>query len=236
MPLRERCPDGRVFFNAGKDRSDGIEEGGSQSLSSVLVPPDGLNELRGGGRREADVHRLRILRSIRRRTSSQGSRFSVPASIAATRRPTSASQAVPAPGSDGPSMLPSNSAANSARAWRSSRRASARTGSHPDGWGLRRRGPAGRCAGPHRENWPEVGVPVPARHPPCWGPGATAFAQQPTWRSAVPRRWRRPAVGVPSASPRGRGPGRAGPARAPRSPPPPGFRGRWRRASSGTCP
>ena len=27
------------------------------------------------------------------------------------------------------------------------------------GWGLCRRGPAGRCAGPHRENWPEVGVP-----------------------------------------------------------------------------
>ena len=28
-------------------------------------------------------------------------------------------------------------------------------------WGLRRRGPPGRCAGPHRENWPEVGVPKP---------------------------------------------------------------------------
>ena len=25
-----------------------------------------------------------------------------------------------------------------------------------------------RCAGPHRENWPEVGVPVPARHLRCW--------------------------------------------------------------------
>ena len=61
-----------------------------------------------------------------------------------------------------------------------------RDGNRPDGWGLRRRGPAGRCAdrrsafqavlaplldgryavrgpvgggaGPHRENWPEVGV------------------------------------------------------------------------------
>ena len=54
-------------------------------------------------------------------------------------------------------------------------RGTRREGSHPDGWGLRRRGPAGRCADPHRENWPEVGVPVPARHPLCWGPGATAF-------------------------------------------------------------
>ena len=26
-------------------------------------------------------------------------------------------------------------------------------------WGLNRRGPVGRCAGPHRENWPDVGVP-----------------------------------------------------------------------------
>ena len=38
-------------------------------------------------------------------------------------------------------------------------RGTRREGSHPDGWGLRRRGPAGRCAGPHRENCPEVGVP-----------------------------------------------------------------------------
>ena len=29
-----------------------------------------------------------------------------------------------------------------------------REGSHPDGWGLCRRGPAGRCAGPYREDWP----------------------------------------------------------------------------------
>ena len=49
---------------------------------------------------------------------------------------------------------------------------------HPDGWGLCRRGPAGRCAGPHRENWPEVGVPVPERHPLCRGLGATAFSQR----------------------------------------------------------
>ena len=37
-----------------------------------------------------------------------------------------------------------------------------RDGNHPaDGWGLRRRDPPGRGAGPHRENWPEVGVPFP---------------------------------------------------------------------------
>ena len=41
---------------------------------------------------------------------------------------------------------------------------------HPDGCVVH----AFRCAsrsgaGPHRENWPEVGVPVPARHLDCWG-------------------------------------------------------------------
>ena len=46
---------------------------------------------------------------------------------------------------------------------------------HPDGCVAH----AFRCAsrsgaGPHRENCPEVGVPVPARHPLCWGPGAPA--------------------------------------------------------------
>ena len=40
------------------------------------------------------------------------------------------------------------------------KRRARREGSHPDdGCGLRRRGPAGRRAGPHRENWPGVGVP-----------------------------------------------------------------------------
>ena len=48
-------------------------------------------------------------------------------------------------------------------------RGTSREGSHPAGWGLRRRGPAGRCAGPHRENCPEVGVPLPAG--PCCRPG-----------------------------------------------------------------
>ena len=37
-----------------------------------------------------------------------------------------------------------------------------RDGSHFDDCGLRRRGPAGRGAGPHRENCPEVGVPLRA--------------------------------------------------------------------------
>ena len=37
-------------------------------------------------------------------------------------------------------------------------RGTRRDGSHPGSWGLRRGGPVGGGAGPHRENWPEVGV------------------------------------------------------------------------------
>ena len=46
----------------------------------------------------------------------------------------------------------------------------AERGGHPGGRGPSRRPPAAGGAGPHRENWPEVGVPVPARHLRCWGP------------------------------------------------------------------
>ena len=53
-----------------------------------------------------------------------------------------------------------------------------REGRHPDGWGLRGRGPAGRCAGPHREDWPEVGVPWPAGHDAGWGWRSTGRTAQ----------------------------------------------------------
>ena len=58
-------------------------------------------------------------------------------------------------------------------------RGTRREENHPDGWGLRRRGPAGRCAGPHRENWPEVGVPLrPAPSGPVGFTRGAAFSQQ----------------------------------------------------------
>ena len=50
------------------------------------------------------------------------------------------------------------------RARHISRGGTCREGSHPGGWGPSRRPPLAGCAGPHRENWPEVGVPVPARY------------------------------------------------------------------------
>ena len=71
-----------------------------------------------------------------------------------------------------------------------------REGSHPDGWGLRRRGPAGRCAGPHRRygvplrpapsgmgfprgaafSQPVRGGPLPARHAAAAAPPAARAA------------------------------------------------------------
>ena len=70
-----------------------------------------------------------------------------------------------------------------------------RDGSHPDDWGMRRRGPAGRCA-----DCPEVGVPLPA------GPSLPvgyAPSRESSRRlgSSPPRRCGplcRPEVGVPS--------------------------------------
>ena len=47
---------------------------------------------------------------------------------------------------------------------------SRREGGHPGDRDPSRRPPAAGCAGPHRENWPEVGVPLPVRHLRCWGP------------------------------------------------------------------
>ena len=61
-------------------------------------------------------HRPSTSRSIRRLASDHGSRRIVPASMASIRRSISASQAVSASGSTGPSRLASSSAATFARA------------------------------------------------------------------------------------------------------------------------
>lgn len=77
---------------------DGIQERATQNLSPRFVPADRVDQLLR--RRLADAnrarHRPRSSLSIRRFTSSQGSSFTVPASIAATRRAISASHAASA--------------------------------------------------------------------------------------------------------------------------------------------
>ena len=97
----------------------------------ILVPSNRRLELARGELKtlEPVFHRSRISFSIRRFTSSQGSRRAVPASIAETLRSISAAHAASASGSAGPSRLARISAASSARASTSRRRASARTAS-----------------------------------------------------------------------------------------------------------
>ena len=61
---------------------------------------------------------------------------------------------------------------------------------------LHRRGPTGRCAGPHRENCPEVGVPLPTGHLSQWGTrpgrshpdGGVLHRRGPAGRCAGPHR------------------------------------------------
>ena len=47
--------------------------------------------------------------------------------------------------------------------------------------GPSRRPPSAGCAGPHRENWPEVGVPLPARRS-AWWLGRRAPCSASAWR------------------------------------------------------
>ena len=121
----------RAFCNQRHRGGDSVEELGSKSASTLLVPVNRFGELFRGGLDTAELtrHRPRMSLSMRRFTSSQGSSRAVPDSIAATRRWISVAHAASASGSAGPSRLASISAASSARASTSSRRASARTAS-----------------------------------------------------------------------------------------------------------
>ena len=110
---------------------DCIVELCAKPATPFLVPPNRRLELGRGELKALDpaLHRPRISFSIRRFTSSQGSRSAVPDSMAETLRSISAAHAASASGSAGPSRLARISAASSARASTSSRRASARTAS-----------------------------------------------------------------------------------------------------------
>jgi len=95
----------------------------------LFVPLNRGSKLGGRrlGRAKTQSHLPRSSFSIRRLTSSHGSSSRVPASSACTRRLISASHAVAAPGSAGPSRLAKSSVASSARSERPRRKAFART-------------------------------------------------------------------------------------------------------------
>src|SRR5438128_355799 len=118
-------------LNQGHRLGHGIKELAAETWTPLLVPPNSVDQLvrRGLAGANRASHRSRISFSILRFTASQGSSWTVPASIAATRRVISTSHAASASGSAGPSRLASSSAASSARASTSSLRASARTAS-----------------------------------------------------------------------------------------------------------
>ncbi len=137
-PLNKQLPHGRParsrraafwMLTDQLDRaSDRVEEFATEARTLSIVPTNRLGQILR--RRFAEVndgHRPRISASIRRLTDSQGSSGAVPDSMAASRRSISVSQASSAWGSVGPERLPNNSAANSARAEVSNRRASTRT-------------------------------------------------------------------------------------------------------------
>ena len=91
LPAREPAlschADFRVPSNQINRPGDSVVEISTQTRSSLLIPPDrGCQLVRGGFAELERFHRPRRSRSIRRRTSSQGSRAIVPASIAAMRR------------------------------------------------------------------------------------------------------------------------------------------------------
>ena len=125
----------RAYFllclNEGCRLNDGINEFSTQPRPLPFVPLDGCGKLVACFFEISDCprHRRRMSFAIRRFALSHDSNVAVPASIERTRRWISFSQAESASGSAGPSRLASNSAASSARAFASSRRALASTDS-----------------------------------------------------------------------------------------------------------
>lgn len=127
-----RTWDDRADFGMLRDQLPGFaycsKEVRSETRPTFLIPSDRFPELvigfRGGAERPA--HRLRISRSTRRSTSSQGTSFTRPASMSSMRRATSAAQAASTSSSGSPSRLAISFAATSARSRVSSVKASAK--------------------------------------------------------------------------------------------------------------
>ena len=127
-----RTWDDRADFGMLRDQLPGFaycrKEVSSEPRPTFLIPSDRFPELligfRGGA--ERPDHRLRISRSTRRSTSSQGTSFTRPASMSSMRRATSAAQAASTSSSGSPSRLAISFAATSARSRVSSVKASAK--------------------------------------------------------------------------------------------------------------
>ena len=125
--LRDYRADFGMGANAGKGCVSRVQEFTAEPGSLGFVPSDRFPEFFGGRCTGKNLHRPRISLSIRRLTASQGSSSTVPPSMASTRRSISVAHAASASGSAGPSRLFRSSAASSARASISRRRASTRT-------------------------------------------------------------------------------------------------------------
>jgi hypothetical protein len=127
-----RTWDDRADFGMLCDQCPGFayrrKEVSSETRPTFLVPSDRFPEFvigfRGGAERPA--HRLRISRSTRRSTSSQGTSLTRPASMSSMRRSTSAAQAASTSSSGSPSRLAMSFAATSARSRVSNVKASAK--------------------------------------------------------------------------------------------------------------
>ena len=127
-----RSWDDRADFGMLRDQLPGFaycrKKVSSKTRPTFLIPSNRLPELvigfRGGAERPA--HRLRISRSTRRSTSSQGTSFTRPASMSSIRRATSAAHAASTSSSGSPSRLAISFAATSARSRVSRVKASAK--------------------------------------------------------------------------------------------------------------
>ena len=150
----------RLRRAAGKDPGFGVvrlSAGGRRSLACVLLCP--LGYVRRGAPHRHWAMRRALAGGQRVPTRGRRSLASVllcPVGYAPRREPSRRLGAAP-PRPCGPLCRPEVGVPLPACC--SARWGTRREGSHPDGWGRRRRGAARRGAGPHRENWPEVGVP-----------------------------------------------------------------------------
>jgi hypothetical protein len=144
---------------------DFVQQFGSETGALRLVPTDRLGQFDGRVGVDPDWwrHRPRTSRSMRRLTSSQGSRVAVPASMDATRFSISAAHWLAASASAGPSRLASSSAASSARAWSSRRRASTKTAATAwvtvGSFYASTDRPTSGCTRRSGESWPAAGEP-----------------------------------------------------------------------------
>ena len=125
----QRCKRDDLLLKNIQSRIDCIFEIRPESGPLTFVPRGSFGGLFDCGRVDTYyAHQARLMRArIRRLNSARSMSFAVPASISASRRRISASQASSTPGSGAPSRLATSCCASSARSGSDSFRASARS-------------------------------------------------------------------------------------------------------------